>query len=51
VAIPFNCIAEVTMVSKGAPVGYNVKFIYLEEEDRKRIAQYAETVVSSRSAG
>ena len=38
-------------VSKGPPAGYNVKFIYLEEEDRKRIAQYAETVVSSRSAG
>ncbi|MGZ3734039.1 MAG: GYF domain-containing protein [Bdellovibrionota bacterium] len=51
VSVPFNCIAEVTMVSKGPPTGYNVKFIYLEEEDRKRIAQYAETVVSSRSAG
>lgn len=51
VSVPFNCIAEVTMVSKGPPTGYNVKFIYLEEEDRKRIAQYAENVVSSRSAG
>ncbi len=51
VTVPFNCIAEVTMVSKGPPAGYNVKFIYLEEEDRKRIAQYAETVVSSRTAG
>lgn len=51
VAVPFNCIAEVTMVSKGPPAGYNVKFIYLEEEDRKRISQYAESVVSSRSAG
>ncbi len=49
VAVPFNCIAEVTMVSKGPPAGYNVKFIYLEEEDRKRISQYAESVVSSRS--
>jgi hypothetical protein len=51
VAVPFNCIAEVTMVSKGPPAGYNVKFIYLEEEDRKRISQYAESVVSSRSVG
>ena len=51
VAVPFNCIAEVTMVSKGSPMGYNVKFIYLEEEDRKRISQYAEAVVSSRTAG
>jgi hypothetical protein len=50
VSTPFNCIAEVTQVSKGSPAGYNVKFIYLEEEDRKRIAQYADTVVS-RSAG
>jgi len=50
VAIPFNCIAEVTMVTKGPPAGYNVKFIYLEEEDRKRISQYAESVVS-RSVG
>ncbi len=50
VAVPFNCIAEVTQVSKGPPAGYNVKFIYLEEEDRKRIAQYAESVVS-RTAG
>ena len=50
VAVPFNCIAEVTQVSKGPPSGYNVKFIYLEEDDRKRIAQYAETVVA-KSAG
>jgi hypothetical protein len=50
VAVPFNCIAEVTQVSKGQPSGYNVKFIYLEEEDRKRISQYAESVVS-RSVG
>ncbi len=50
VAVPFNCIAEITQVSKGPPAGYNVKFIYLEEEDRKRIAQYADQVVS-RSAG
>jgi hypothetical protein len=40
--VPFNCIAEVTQVSKGEPRGYNVKFIYLEEEDRKRIAKFAE---------
>ncbi len=46
VDVPFNCIAEVTQVSKGPPAGYNVKFIYLEEEDRKRISQYAESVVS-----
>lgn len=50
VAVPFNCIAEITQVSKGPPAGYNVKFIYLEEEDRKRIAQYADQVVS-RSVG
>lgn len=50
VAVPFNCIAEVTQVSKGPPTGYNVKFIYLEEDDRKRIAQYAEAVMS-RSSG
>lgn len=50
VAVPFNCIAEVTQVSKGPPAGYNVKFIYLEEEDRKRISQYAEAIVS-RSVG
>ena len=50
VNVPFNCIAEVTQVTKGDPAGYNVKFIYLEEEDRKRIAQYAESVMS-RSAG
>lgn len=50
VAVPFNCIAEVTQVSKGPPMGYNVKFIYLEEEDRKRISQYADTIVS-RSVG
>lgn len=43
-SMPFNCIAEVTQVSKGSPAGYNVKFIYLEEEDRKRIAQYADKV-------
>jgi hypothetical protein len=43
VTVPFNCIAEVTQVSKGEPSGYNVKFIYLEEEDRKRISQYAES--------
>jgi PilZ domain/GYF domain 2 len=51
VAVPFNCIAEVTQVAKGPPAGYNVKFIYLEEEDRKRISQYADSVVSSRSVG
>lgn len=50
VAVPFNCIAEVTQVSKGPPSGYHVKFIYLEEEDRKRISQYAESV-DSRSVG
>jgi hypothetical protein len=50
VAVPFNCIAEVTQVSKGPPSGYNVKFIYLEEEDRKRISQYADAIVS-RSVG
>lgn len=50
VQVPFNCIAEVTQVTKGPPSGYNVKFIYLEEDDRKRIAQYADTVVS-RSTG
>lgn len=50
VGVPFNCIAEVTQVSKGPPTGYNVKFIYLEEEDRKRIAQYTDTIVS-RTAG
>jgi hypothetical protein len=50
VAVPFNCIAEITMVSKGPPLGYNVKFIYLEDEDRKRISNYAENVISSRSA-
>jgi hypothetical protein len=50
VSVPFNCIAEVTQVSKGPPSGYNVKFIYLEEEDRKRISQYADSIVS-RSVG
>lgn len=50
VAVPFNCIAEVTQVVKGEQPGYNVKFIYLEEEDRKRIAHYADSVVS-RSVG
>ena len=40
--VPFNCIAEVTQVSKTGSIGYNVKFIYLEEEDRKRIAQFAQ---------
>lgn len=50
VSTPFNCIAEVTQVIKGPPSGYNVKFIYLEEDDRKRIAQYADSVVSH-SAG
>lgn len=50
VNVPFNCIAEVTQVSKGPPAGYNVKFIYLEEDDRKRIAQYADTITSA-SAG
>lgn len=50
VSVPFNCIAEITQVSKGPPSGYNVKFIYLEEEDRKRISEYAESVVS-RSVG
>jgi len=44
VKVPFNCIAEVTQVSKEEPMGYNVKFVYLEEEDRKRIAQYADAV-------
>ncbi len=46
VKVPFNCIAEVTQVTKGEQKGYNVKFIYLEEDDRKRIAQYAESVAS-----
>jgi len=50
VSVPFNCIAEITQISKGPPSGYNVKFIYLEEEDRKRISEYAESVVS-RSVG
>ncbi len=40
--VPFNCIAEITQVTKTEPRGYNVKFIYLEEEDRKRIAKFAE---------
>lgn len=44
VDVPFNCIAEVISVSKTKPVGYSVKFIYLEEADRKRIAQFAESV-------
>lgn len=38
---PFNCIAEITQVSKKPPQGYNVKFIYLEDGDRKRISKYA----------
>lgn len=42
ISAPFNCIAEVTQVSKQKPVGYNVKFIYLEEDDRKRIAKFAD---------
>jgi hypothetical protein len=46
VSTPFNCIAEITQVAKGPPSGYNVKFIYLEEDDRKRIAQYADSVVA-----
>ena len=49
VAVPFNCIAEVTQVSKGPPAGYNVKFIYLEEEDRKRIAQFTEATTAKGS--
>jgi len=51
VSVPFNCIAEITMVTQGPPAGYNIKFIYLEEDDRKRIAQYAESVVAPRTAG
>lgn len=47
VKVPFNCIAEVTQVSKSAPAGYNVKFIYLEEEDRKRISEYAKSVAGT----
>ena len=43
VATPFNCIAEVTQISKGPPTGYNVKFIYIEEDDRKRISDFAES--------
>ena len=39
---PFNCIAEITQVTKTKPVGYCLKFIYLEEEDRKRIAKFAQ---------
>ncbi|MCO5142115.1 MAG: GYF domain-containing protein [Oligoflexia bacterium] len=44
VSTPFNCIAEITQITKGPPSGYNVKFIYLEEEDRKRIATFAESI-------
>jgi hypothetical protein len=43
VRVPFNCIAEVITVSKAKPLGYSVKFIYLEEGDRKRIAEFADT--------
>jgi hypothetical protein len=46
VQVPFNCIAEVITVSKTAPIGYSVKFIYLEEEDRKRIAAFADSSAS-----
>jgi hypothetical protein len=45
---PFNCIAEVTQVSKAAPIGYNVKFIYLEEEDRERIADFAKATAGKK---
>lgn len=45
VQVPFNCIAEVTAVNKGEHAGYSVKFIYLEEEDRKRIAEFAASLV------
>lgn len=40
-ATPFNCIAEVTQVSKGDKPGYNVKFIYIEEDDRENISGFA----------
>ena len=50
VNVPFNCIAEVTQVTKGPPAGYNVKFIYLEEDDRQRIAQYTDGI-TGRSGG
>ena len=50
VGVPFNCIAEITQISKTKPIGYSVKFLYLEEEDRKRIAQYAESL-APRSTG
>lgn len=41
VPVPFNCIAEVTQVCKTEPAGYCLKFIYLEQEDQERIADYA----------
>ena len=41
VPVPFNCIAEVTQVCKTEPAGYCLKFIYLEQEDQERIAEYA----------
>lgn len=41
VKVPFNCLAEIINVSRGDTPGYTVKFIYLEEEDRKRVSEYA----------
>lgn len=48
VALPFNCIAEVTQVCKTEPAGYCLKFIYLEQEDQERIAKYASKEVRAK---
>ncbi len=50
VPVPFNCIAEVTQVCKTEPMGYCLKFIYLEEDDQNRIAQFAQSETHSKEA-
>ncbi len=45
VPVPFNCIAEVTQVCKTEPTGYCLKFIYLGQDDQKRIQKFAEKEV------
>ena len=50
VPVPFNCIAEVTQVCKTDPVGYCLKFIYLEQEDQERIKQFAKQRVKGGQA-
>lgn len=45
VPVPFNCIGEVTQVCRTEPTGYCLKFIYLGQDDQKRIQKFAEKEV------